>query len=173
MRSQLGPPAIEQRTDDEATARMHRCEPSGAGAPQQTQQKGFGLIVACVPQRHDVGAQLGSRTIEETISCRPRSVFNRAVFPSRDCTDILAPGHETIAERRRHPDAKSLVLIGLRAEPVVEVGQSRYAQLSGAREAVQEMGKRNGVRTTRDGDEDGGIPCGELVPPDCAPDTGL
>ncbi len=73
---QRAPPAIEQRADEHAAPRMHGRQALRAGAPQQSQKKRFGLIVARVAERHDVRAEVDTGALEEFIPRRTRRVFD-------------------------------------------------------------------------------------------------
>ena len=76
---QVGAPALEQRPDDAAVARMHRREPFRAGAAQQPQQKRLRLIVARMAHGHGVRVEVRERAIEKLVTRGMRRVFDGAV----------------------------------------------------------------------------------------------
>ncbi len=60
-----------------AAARVHARQAAGASASNQPEQKGLGLIVACVAEGNRVGFEPKTRLLEELVACRARGIFDR------------------------------------------------------------------------------------------------
>ncbi len=67
IRQKVSAPAVEQRADERAAARMHRGKAAHPGAPHETQEERLGLVVSRVAERHDVGVEVRARALEEGV----------------------------------------------------------------------------------------------------------
>src|SRR6185369_9658366 len=83
-------PALEKRPHDGAPGSGHPGEAAWAGAPDEAQQKCFGLIVARVPERDDIGGKQAARPVEEFVSARPGSRLNGQVPKTRVRAHVAA-----------------------------------------------------------------------------------
>ena len=81
---------VQQRTDHDSVAWVHRGKPTGAGASDQPKQKGFRLVVARMTQRDDIGVLRGNHLLEEGVSGKVRRVLNGPVFRRRQRGDVDA-----------------------------------------------------------------------------------
>ena len=60
---------------------MNTAQPPRPGATEQAQQKRLSLIVARVPRRDDVGAELGRDALEELVARPPAGILERRAEP--------------------------------------------------------------------------------------------
>jgi hypothetical protein len=74
--AELGTTAVEDRPHNRAVARVDTGEAFRSGAADEAQQKRLRLIVACVAQGDNVGAELDPRALEELVARLVRGNFN-------------------------------------------------------------------------------------------------
>jgi hypothetical protein len=122
---------------------MHRRQTACAGAAQQAQQKGLGLIVTRVAERDDRRVGLDSRALEEFVPGVARGILNRSTFTTRQIRNVSSIGHQRPAERQGEFGAEPLIAIGIGAQLMVEMGERRNAQIAGAIERHHEMRERD------------------------------
>ena len=94
-----------------AVARVHRGEAARPGAAHETQQERLGLIVARVAERHDVGAEVRARALEERVARGSRRVLERARARAGARGDVLAIDEKRPVERCRQVAAEALVAV--------------------------------------------------------------
>jgi len=115
------------------------------------QQHGLGLVVPCVPERHEIGPRLQPRALKERVSPGTSGVFERAPLAARSRRDIFAIDHELQVQRRRQGRDETLIVAGRRPKLVVEVDQADEMQIAGRVEFPQQVGERHRIRSARHG----------------------
>jgi hypothetical protein len=169
--AEFTPAAVEQRSNDVPVARVHAGESARAGTPHKPEQKRFRLVVAGMPQGHDIGTEVTPSPREELVPGRARGVLERSPLETRPRQDILTIGEEGPRPRAGHFTAELLFLAGGRSELVVEVGDSGNRELVRQVQLPHEAGQGNRIRTTRERHDDARIGSGECVAPNGPADS--
>ena len=136
---------------------MHRREAARPGAPKQTEEEGFGLIVARVAEGDHIRIQTDARPLEKTMARRTRGILDRAVLAPRPRRDVFTFHAQRPPERCGEVGAESLVRIRGGAQLMVEMGEPGRPQLARRVERADEMRQRDRVRSARQRDHDPGV----------------
>ena len=73
--------------------------PRGPAPRSQPQQEGFGLIVARVAERDDVGGEVRAGALEKGVARRMRRVLERSALARARAADVFTLGEKRPAER--------------------------------------------------------------------------
>ena len=149
LRGELGMGDAQQRPHQldplgERAPRRDPGQPGEAGAAEERQQDGLGLVLGGVRGEHRAGAGSGRDPRQRAVAC----VAQRRLVDARRVEALHA---DTAAEPRAHRERDALVLIGARAHRVVDVRQHHVVAVL-AREPVEHCGQRDRVRPARAGD---------------------
>ena len=170
-RPKLAAAAIEQGPDDVAAARVHARQTAGTSASNQPEQKGLGLIVACVAEGNRVGFEPKTRLLEELVACRARRIFDRPPLGPGARRDIGTSALKRPAEARGQLAAESLFVFCRRTKLMIQMDDTCNPKLVALRELGQEIGEGNRVGAARQRDEQAGIGTRQIVRADGPPDA--
>ena len=172
VRAQLEAAAVEERPDEGVFARMHRRRARGSGAANEAKEKRFGLVVARVAERDDVGRQVRSSPLEEGVARRARSVFDGASLAFGPRRHILAVRQQRQTKRGGDAFAEALVLVGRGAKLVIEMRQADDLQIARFREGLQQPDERHRIGSARERDDHARLGPREIVSANRLPDAG-
>jgi hypothetical protein len=129
VRSEVGAAAREQRTDDVTVSRVHGRQAFRSGAPQQPQQKGFGLVVACVSDSDAICGEVRQRAAEKLVARGTGRVFNRSPVVVSAGADVFPLDENRNVASRRKLDAEGLVTGRFGPQLMIEVREPREDEL--------------------------------------------
>ncbi len=129
---------------------MNTAQPTRPRATEQTQQERFGLIVARVPRRNDVGAELGRDSFEELVARPPAGILERGGEPGGQRPHVNQIRAKRYRPLGRHRAAELFVLASCLAQSVIEVHDAGNRQLPRALELTEQPRQRDRIRATRE-----------------------
>ena len=119
---------------------MHRRQAARAGAAQQPQQKRLGLVVARMPEGHEVRVELLPGVFKKLVPRLSRRVLERAPLDSSARPDVLPARRERHTEGTRHRRRKVFVALRLVvAELMVEMRSRGQLHFAGGVELAQDQ----------------------------------
>ena len=153
---------------------MHRRQASGAGAPQQPQQKRLRLIVARVADGDAVGVEVRARAIEKLVTRRMRRVLDGAPLAGGAEAHVLAldqnrPGRSLRPATRQNCSSRS----ACGAKLMIEVREPGDRQFAGRLELAQQVRERHRIGAARQRDDDACPRSCQIVPADRAADGSI
>ena len=132
---------------------MNTAQPPRPGATEQTQQERLGLIVARVPRRDDVGAELGRDPFEELVARPPAGILERRAEPGGQRPHVNQIRAKRYRPLGRHRAAELFVLARCLAQAVIEVRDAGNRQLPRALELAEQPRQRDRIGASRERDE--------------------
>src|SRR5262249_33978734 len=150
---------------DAAVSRIHAGKAARSGAANEAEQHRFRLIVARVPDTHQVGTARTARPLEERVARGARRVLDRSPLARCAGGNVLAVNQRREAERGGQRGNEALVAIGGGAKAMVEMNESGQAQLAGAVEVGENVDERRRVRSAGDGGDDATLRPDQVVLP--------
>jgi hypothetical protein len=171
---ELGPGDLQKRPDHAIRPRPDAGEPGGAGAPDQSQQKGLCLIVEGVPDGDRTGIERDRRIAQKAVSGLSRRILQRASRSARERRHVRPPGDERHPASRRQIAAERLVCVCVgAAQLVIQMGRTGDHQRSATLQGPQDVQQRNRVGPARERDEHTSAARKHGVLPHRAQHTGL
>ena len=166
-----GAAAVEERPDQRAAPRMHRCQPAGACPSQQAEQKRFGLIVTRVAQGGHVRVEVHARSLEKSVPRASRRILDGPPLPSGEISYVLAIDEQRLLEGRGHVGAEPLIAGRGRPQLMVEMRETDDAKLAGQVERAQQVRERDRVGPAGQRDDHAGIAPRKIMSSDSPPDA--
>jgi hypothetical protein len=164
-------PALEERPDDDAASGRHPGETAWTGAPNEAQQEGFGLVIARVPERDDIGGKQAPRPLEEFVSACTGSRFNGQVPEARAGAHVAAIGSERDVKAARRRRRTRFVAVRQVAKLMVEVGCAGKVYLARHVKVVHEVQQRDRIGAARQRHHQARVRAEQPVLPNESPDA--
>src|SRR5207247_9036443 len=124
IRAQVAQSTVDERSYDEPAARVHRGKAARSGAPKETQQESFGLVVTRMSKRDHIRVEPYARAREKGMTRGARGILDRATIAPRQGRHVGALGDERPAEGLGQSRRERFVAIGRIAELMVEVSEA-------------------------------------------------
>jgi hypothetical protein len=142
VRGEVRAAACKQRTDDVAISGVHGGQAFRAGASQQPQQKGFGLVVAGVTHSNAIGAEVRQRSAEKFVARGAGRMFNRSSIFLRAGADVFSIDENRNVASGGKLNAERLVTGRLIPQLMIEVREPREDELPCRVDLAQQMHER-------------------------------
>jgi hypothetical protein len=110
--AQLDPATVKDRPNNRAIPRIHGRQAPRACAAHKPEEEGFRLVVARMPERHDVCIELPPSALKKPVPGFPRGILNRPTLATRARSDVLPFSEKRQIQRSRHRRGKLLVALG-------------------------------------------------------------
>lgn len=150
-RSNVVARTIDQRPDYDAATWMHTCQTPSACPTDETQEKGFRLVLLRVTNGDPIRLMGGDRALEEGVSNAVSRIFQRTMFPTCDGANVRAFDCEREPEIGGDLCAQPFVSIGFVAKLMIQMRDRDESQFAGVVQRSQYMEQRGGVGPARDG----------------------
>jgi hypothetical protein len=122
--------------------------------------------------RNDLGAEPDSRFAEKRVTKVPGRVLDRPPTMGGSSANIRPPALDRDPERARQLSAEPLIVVGGRAELVIEMRRARQNKLAPPVQFTQEVQERYRIRPAGQGNNHTTSRGDHLVAPDRAADSG-
>ncbi len=161
---------VKKGPDHGSTPRIDPTQTGEAGASDQLEQEGLGLVVARVAHGHPIRAVLDGHARQKVVTEAPRRVLDGKGMRLRMGPDIRSFHNDRQTQPLRELTAECLIPVSRRSEAMIEMRQAGHGELAVLREIQEQPRQGHRVRSAGEPNQDARAWRREPVPADGAPD---